>query len=222
MFFKKNTGTISWLLVCLGNPGEKYHNTRHNIGFMVADYLAEQQNVPLRKIKFQSTIGELKFGEERVLLLKPQTFMNLSGEAVIAASGFYKIPPERILVVSDEVAFAIGRLKISAKGSAGGHNGLKNIISHLGTENFPRIRIGVGEKPHADYDMADWVLGKFAPEDKIEEVVKKSADAIEVCFTQGFDSAMAQFHGTGKNTPKKKTPKEQNVQGETETQTEQQ
>lgn len=203
MLFKKKMGGISWLVVCLGNPGDKYEYTRHNIGFLVGDALAERQGISLKKIKFRSHIGEFSLGEERILLMKPLTFMNLSGEAVLEAANYYSIPPERILVISDEVAFPVGKMKIGRKGSAGGHNGLKNIIALLHTEAFPRIRVGVGEKPHPDYDMADWVLGRFSKEDKVEAVATEVAEAVELCLTEGFDQAMGKFHGkSGGKQPK--------------------
>lgn len=218
MFFKKNTGGIQWILVCLGNPGDKYENTRHNIGFMVADCLGEEHNKPIQKLKYKALTNQFTFGEVKVLVMKPITYMNLSGEAVREAADYYKVPPERILVVSDEVAFPVGKLKISAKGSAGGHNGLKNIIQHLGTDQFPRIRVGVGEKPHPDMDMADWVLGHFAKEDKIEDVVKESAKAVTLTITEGVDAAMAQCNSKvkGKGLPRKGSPegKHATVKGE--------
>ena len=157
MFFRNNTGGAEWLLVGLGNPGTQYENTRHNVGFLVADELAERQNAPIQRLKFKALTNLLTISGEKVLVMKPVTYMNLSGEAVRQAVDFYKIPPERVVVVSDDTALAVGRLRIRKGGSAGGHNGLKNIIQHLGTDQFPRVRVGVGEKPHPDYDMADWV-----------------------------------------------------------------
>ena len=141
MFFKKDAAGVSWLLVCLGNPGDKYENTRHNVGFMVADEVAERQGKPIQRLKFKALTNILTISGERVLVMKPVTYMNLSGEAVRQAVDFYKIPPGRVLVVSDDTALAIGRLRIRQKGSAGGHNGLKNIIQHLGTDQFPRLRV---------------------------------------------------------------------------------
>ncbi len=197
MLFKKDSGGASWLLVCLGNPGDKYENTRHNVGFMVADELAERQKKPIQKLKFKALTNLFTISGEKVLVMKPVTYMNLSGEAVRQAADFYKIPPEHILVVSDDTALAVGRLRIRLKGSAGGHNGLKNIIQHLGTDQFPRLRVGVGEKPHPDYDLADWVLGKFQGEDKkaIDEAVKRAADAVECILSEGLDRAMGKFNG---------------------------
>ncbi len=197
MFFKKDAGGVSWLLVCLGNPGDKYENTRHNVGFMVADEVAQRQNKPIQRLKFKALTNILTISGQRVLVMKPVTYMNLSGEAVRQAADFYKIPPDHVLVVSDDTALALGRLRIRVKGSAGGHNGLKNIIQHLGTDQFPRLRVGVGEKPHPDYDMADWVLGKFVGEDKkaIDEAVKRAADAIECILAEGIDRGMGKFNG---------------------------
>ena len=197
MFFRNNTGGAEWLLVGLGNPGTQYENTRHNVGFLVADELAERQNAPIQRLKFKALTNLLTISGEKVLVMKPVTYMNLSGEAVRQAVDFYKIPPERVLVVSDDTALAVGRLRIRKGGSAGGHNGLKNIIQHLGTDQFPRVRVGVGEKPHPDYDMADWVLGKFQGEDKkaIDQAVKRAADAVECILAEGIDRGMNRFNG---------------------------
>ena len=197
MFFNQKNGGVDWLLVCLGNPGDQYENTRHNVGFQVADAVAERHNVPLQRLKFRALTNTITVGEKKVLLMKPVTYMNLSGEAVHEAASFYKVPPERILVVSDEVALAPGKIRVRRSGSAGGHNGLKNIIAHLGTDQFPRIRVGVGQKPHPDYDMADWVLGKFQGEDKkaVEEAVKRAADAAECLIQEGVDKAMNRYNG---------------------------
>ena len=197
MFFNKKSGGVDWLLVGLGNPGDQYEHTRHNVGFMVADELAERHNIPVQRLKFRALTNTVTVGDRKVLLMKPVTYMNLSGEAVHEAAAFYKIPPEHILVISDEVALAPGKLRVRRSGSAGGHNGLKNIIAHLGTDQFPRIRLGVGQKPHPDYDMADWVLGKFQGEDKkaVEAAVKKAADAAECLIREGVDKAMNQYNG---------------------------
>lgn len=198
MFFQKKTsGGATWLLVCLGNPGDKYDNTRHNVGFAVADLIGERQNAPIQKLKFKALTNLFTIGGEKVLVMKPVTYMNLSGEAVRPAADFYKIPPERVLVISDDTALAVGRLRIRKGGSAGGHNGLKSIIQHLGTDQFPRLRIGVGEKPHPDYDLADWVLGKFVGEDKkaIDDSISRAADAVECIIKDGIAQGMNRFNG---------------------------
>ncbi|MEG2120307.1 MAG: aminoacyl-tRNA hydrolase [Oscillospiraceae bacterium] len=194
MFFSKKP--VSWLLVFLGNPGDKYENTRHNVGWMVGDALAERCNVPLQKLKFKALTNTAVVGGETALLMKPVTYMNLSGEAVGEAARFYKIPPDHVLVVSDDVSMPLGKLRIRQSGSAGGHNGLKSIQSHLGTDAYPRLKIGVGEKPHPDYDLADWVLGKFVGADQktILNAAEKAADAIGVYLQEGADHAMAKFN----------------------------
>lgn len=195
--FLKRSGGVDWLLVCLGNPGDQYENTRHNVGFMVADELADRAGIPIQKLKYRALTNTTQLGGQKVLIMKPITYMNLSGEAVRQAVDFYKVPADHVLVVSDDTALAVGRLRIRKGGSAGGHNGLKNIIQHLGTDQFPRVRLGVGEKPHPDYDLADWVLGKFQGEDKkaMEQAVKKAADAIECLLSQGLDKAMNRYNG---------------------------
>ena len=164
MFFS-NHGGVQWLVVFLGNPGLKYRNTRHNAGFLAADAVERDCGVSIDRLRFHALTAQAELGGQKVLLMKPQTYMNNSGEAVAPAAKFYKVPPEHILVVSDEIHLQPGRLRIRTKGSAGGHNGLKSIIACLGTDAFPRIRIGVGAKPRPDYDLADWVLGKFPAED---------------------------------------------------------
>jgi PTH1 family peptidyl-tRNA hydrolase len=192
----KSTGGVSWLVVFLGNPGPKYDMTRHNAGFMAADAMAEEKNVNINKARFKALTATCKIGDESVMLMKPQTFMNLSGEAVIQAVRFYKIPADHVIVVSDEISLPIGKLRIRTKGSAGGHNGLKNIIAQLGTDAFPRIRMGVGAPPHPDYDMADWVLSAFKNQDAVDmkEAARRAAQAVECYITQGADRAMNKFN----------------------------
>jgi len=196
MLFSKPSG-VGWLVVFLGNPGLKYEGTRHNAGFMTADALAKAQNTAINRARFKALTGTCELGGEKVLLMKPQTYMNLSGEAVREAVRFYKIPPEHVLVVSDEIALPIGKLRVRAKGSAGGHNGLKNIIACLGTEDFPRIRLGVGAPPHPDYDMADWVLSSFKNQDAedMAAAAKRAAEAVVCYITQGADKTMNRFNG---------------------------
>ena len=189
-------GGYQWLLVCLGNPGREYEGTRHNIGFLTADELERREGVKINKLRYRALTGDFRAGGERVLVLKPQTYMNLSGESVKLAGGFYKIPPDHVLVISDDVDLPLGKLRIRTNGSAGGHNGLKSIIQHLGSDQFPRLKVGVGGKPHPDYDMADWVLSKFQGEDKklMDETVKKAADAVECFLKDGPQKAMNRFN----------------------------
>lgn len=195
MFFKK-PGGVSWLIVFLGNPGPRYEMTRHNAGFMAADAMAKEKNVNINKARFKALTATCDIGGESVLLMKPQTFMNLSGDAVAQAAKFYKIPPEHVIVVSDEISLPIGKLRIRTKGSAGGHNGLKDIIAKLGTDAFPRIRIGVGTPPHPDYDMADWVLSSFKNQDAEDMLAAaaRAAQAAQCYITQGADRAMNRFN----------------------------
>lgn len=183
-------------MVFLGNPGPKYAGTRHNVGFMTADAMEKKKNVRINKLRFRALTAQCELGGEKAILMKPQTYMNLSGDAVIQAVKFYRIKPENVIVVSDEVALPTGKLRVRSKGSAGGHNGLKSIIAQLGTEDFPRIRIGVGEKPHQDYDMADWVLGSFKNQDAdlIAAAVDRVCDAIECYISEGPDKTMSQFN----------------------------
>ena len=196
MLFGKGSGGADWLIVGLGNPGEKYERTRHNVGFLVVDALAERLGVPVQKLKHRALTNTVRLAGQKALLLKPVTFMNLSGEAVGDAARFYKLPPERVLVISDDTALPLGKLRLRKGGSAGGHNGLKSIIQHLGTDQFPRLRLGVGEKPHPDYDMADWVLGRLQGEDwkAMEAAVDRAADAVEHVLAHGVDAAMNRFN----------------------------
>lgn len=198
MIFGKNrsSGGVEWLLVCLGNPGDPYENTRHNVGFQVADEIAARKDVPVQRLKFRALTNTVELGGAKVLLMKPVTYMNLSGEAVREAAAFYKIPPERVLVVCDDISLPVGKLRLRRHGSAGGHNGLKSIIGQLHSDQFPRLKIGVGAKPHPDYDLANWVLGHFSPEDAkiMDETADRACDAIECLLAQGMDRAMAKFN----------------------------
>ena len=194
--FLKPSGSVSWLVVFLGNPGPKYECTRHNAGFMTADAMAKKLGVSINKLRFKALTASADIGGEKVLLMKPQTFMNLSGEAVGEAARFYKVQPEHVIVVSDEVSLPLGKLRVRPKGSAGGHNGLKSIIAHLGSDAFPRIRLGVGAPPHPDYDMADWVLSVFRNQD-LEDMLSASdraAEAVITYITDGPERAMNRFN----------------------------
>ena len=189
-----------WLVVGLGNPGKKYENTRHNTGFLVMDTLCREHGVSCDRSRFRALTGEAVLGGKRVLLLKPQTFMNLSGEAVREAAAFYKIPPERVLVIFDDISLPVGTLRIRAKGSAGGQNGVKNIIAQLGSEQFPRIKVGIGGKPHPDYDLADWVLSSFRPEEQeaMQDAAQRAAAAVSELIEHGVPSAVQKYNGKGK------------------------
>ncbi len=198
MFFgrKKAAGNgPDYMIVGLGNPGKKYETTRHNAGFLFLDALAERMGVAVTRLKYQALCGDGELGGHRCLLLKPQTMMNLSGQAVREAANFYKIPPERILIVYDDISLDPGVLRIRRKGSAGGHNGIKSIISCLGSEEFPRIKLGVGQKPHPDYDLVDWVLGKLPEGDRkaLDEAIRRACDAAELLADGQVEEAMNRY-----------------------------
>ena len=199
MLFGKKTasGGVEWLLVCLGNYGGKYENTRHNVGFIAADRLIEREGLRCNRLRFRALTEAIDFGGAKVLLMKPQTYMNLSGEAVGEAARFYKIPPEHVLVISDDVSLPLGKLRVRAGGSAGGHNGLKNIIAHLGTEQFPRVKVGVGAPPNPEYEMIDWVIGGFSAEERkiIEKAAERALDAAECVIAKGVTEAQNRFNG---------------------------
>ena len=185
-------GKLTWIVAGLGNPGLEYENTRHNAGFLTMDELAKQCGVKLDQMKFKSDCGEAMLGEVRCLLMKPTTYMNLSGDAIAAAANFYKIPPEQVLVIYDDISLPPGKLRLRRKGSAGGHNGIKSIIAQLGTEEFPRIRVGVGAKPNPQYDLADWVLSKFSEEDMtaLQPALEHAADAAKKIVSGDMTGAM--------------------------------
>ena len=197
MLFGKSQKPV-WMIVCLGNPGAKYAKTRHNAGFMAADVLEREYNVKINKIKFKALTAVADIGGQAALLMKPQTYMNLSGEAVGEAARFYKIAPDHIIVISDEMSLAAGKMRIRRKGSAGGHNGLKNIIAHLGTDEFPRIRIGVGAPgPKDDHEeVVDWVIGSVPQAELklIEETAAKAAAACACYITNGPEQAMNRYN----------------------------
>ncbi|WP_449073853.1 aminoacyl-tRNA hydrolase [Ruminococcus sp.] len=185
-------GKLTWIVAGLGNPGLEYENTRHNAGFLTMDELAKQCGAKLDQMKFKSDCGEAMLGEVRCLLMKPTTYMNLSGDAIAAAANFYKIPPEQVLVIYDDISLPPGKLRLRRKGSAGGHNGIKSIIAQLGTEEFPRIRVGVGAKPNPQYDLADWVLSKFSEEDMtaLQPALEHAADAAKKIVSGDMNGAM--------------------------------
>lgn len=195
MLFSK--GSVNWIVVGLGNPGTKYDNTRHNVGFRTVDLVAEELGVKVNRSRFKALTGTGTVAGQKVLFLKPQTFMNASGLSVEPAAAFYKVPPERILVIFDDISLPVGKIRIRADGSAGGHNGLKSLISSLGSQAFPRIKVGVGAKPHPDYDLADWVLSKFsAKEEKdLAPAVKNAAAAVEDIIRSGTEKAAAKYNG---------------------------
>ena len=190
-----DTTPVSVIIAGLGNPGAQYERTRHNVGFVAIDYIAEKLGVRIDRAKFHALTAEAKMGEVRVLLMKPQTYMNNSGVAIGEAAAFYKIPPERVLILHDEISFEPGMMRIRRKGSAGGHNGLKSIIAHLSSEEFPRVKIGVGKKPSPEYDLADWVLGKL-PKDHSDLIDAKREDILGAArlIAEGkIDDAMQRY-----------------------------
>ena len=194
--FLKPSGSVSWLVVFLGNPGPKYACTRHNAGFRAGEAMEKKLGVSINRLRFKALTADAEIGGEKVLLMKPQTFMNLSGDAVGEAARFYKIPPEHVIVVSDEVSLPLARLRVRAKGSAGGHNGLKSIIAALGSDAFPRVRIGVGAPPHPDYDMADWVLSVFRNQDleDMRAAAGRAAEAVICYIGEGPEPTMNRFN----------------------------
>ncbi len=189
--------TVDYLIVGLGNPGLEYEKTRHNLGFRCMDTLCEQQGIALERVKFNARFAAGSLGAKRCLFLKPQTYMNNSGESVAAAMRFYKLHPEQLLVIFDDISLPVGRLRIRQKGSAGGHNGIKSIIELLGSDAFLRIKIGCGQKPTPAYNLADWVLGKFPPEDEkiIQQVLPRAAEAVVCVVEKGVESAMGRYNG---------------------------
>lgn len=198
-FFTRNrmpSGQPEYMIVGLGNPGKKYELTRHNAGFLFLDLLADKAGAKVDKIKFKSLIGLAEIGSHKCLLMKPQTFMNNSGEAVREAAAFYKIPPEKIIVVFDDISLPCGKMRIRRKGSDGGHNGIKSILYHLTSDMFPRIKLGVGEKPHPDYDLADWVLSTFKKDElaALRDTAEKACDAAELMVSGDIEKAMSKFN----------------------------
>jgi len=195
MLFHKAAG-VGWIVVFLGNPGDKYVRTRHNAGFMAAGEMEKRAGVRINRLKFKALTAVADIGGARVLLMKPQTYMNLSGGAVQEAMKFYKVPLERVIAVSDDVSLPLGKLRIRRSGSAGGHNGLKDIIAKCGGEGFPRVKIGVGAPPNPEMDMADWVLSSFTPSEMavMAEAARRAAEAVEVIICRGIDAAMNTYN----------------------------
>ena len=186
------SGPVSFLIAGLGNPGSRYENTRHNAGFMAIDRIAAKAGVSIDRLKFKGLTAQAEVGGQRVLLLKPSTFMNLSGQSVREAMTFYKLPPERCLILFDDISLEPGHLRIRAKGSDGGHNGMKNIIYLSGSDQFPRIKLGVGKKPHPDYNLADWVLSRFTEKEQkdLATALENAAAAAELIAKGDMDRAM--------------------------------
>ena len=194
---KEDSTPITHIIVGLGNPGEQYAYTRHNAGFLAIDHLSAKINVNVDRAKYRAFVGEGKINGVRVLLMKPQTFMNASGFAIQEACAFYKIPPENVIVISDDASFDIGKLRIRKSGSAGGHNGLKSVIECLGSDKFPRIKLGVGQKPFPEYDIADWVLARIPKESEktFVKVLDKIYDILSLMLKGETDKAMCDYNG---------------------------
>ncbi|MBQ5347399.1 MAG: aminoacyl-tRNA hydrolase [Ruminococcus sp.] len=198
MFGKKkfSNNSIEYIIVGLGNPDRKYENTRHNSGFIMIDYIADKLSVKINRVKFKSTVGEARIGGHRVLLMKPSTYMNNSGQAVVEAMNFYKIPAENVIVLLDDINLDVGKMRIRSKGSDGGQNGMKNIIYLSGSDKFPRIKIGIGKKPNPEYDLAAWVLSKFTKDDfkKLEAVAENTYDSVELIMDGKISEAMNRYN----------------------------
>ena len=188
----------SWLIVGLGNPGKEYEKTRHNCGYRALDILAEKIGCKVDKAKFQGLYGQVAYGDKKLFLLKPLTYMNLSGKSVVQISAYFQIPPQRIIVLFDDISLEPGRLRIRADGSAGGHNGIKSIISEIGSQAFPRVKIGVGAKPHPEQDLADWVLSDFsASEEKaLSSALQRAADASLCIVEHGIPESANRYNGS--------------------------
>lgn len=195
LFGKKSE---NWLIVGLGNPGKDYERTRHNAGYRALDVLAEKLGCKVDKSKFQGLYGQINYDGKKLFLLKPLTYMNLSGRSVLQLSAYFQIPPQRIIVLFDDISLEPGRLRIRADGSAGGHNGIKSIISEVGSQAFPRVKIGVGAKPHAEQDLADWVLSTFSPSEEkaLVSALERAADATLCIIDRGVPEAANRFNGS--------------------------
>ena len=192
MFNFMRRGKIEYIIAGLGNPGSRYEDTRHNVGFMALDTLAKGEGIALKKLKFHALIADEMIAGKRCLLMKPQTMMNLSGDAIIEAADYYNIPEDKIIILFDDISLDVGKTRIRRKGSAGGHNGIKSIISCLGSEEFPRVKIGVGKKPHPEYDLKDWVLSEFSADEEkaLAPALENAAQAVKLLVQGEIDKAM--------------------------------
>lgn len=196
MLFRR-AKNVDWIIVGLGNPGDRYAMTRHNVGFRVTERLEDRLGLRCSRARFHAMVGQGSHAGQQILLMRPQTFMNLSGEAVAEAAQFYKVPPERCLIIFDDISLPPGRLRIRRDGSAGGHNGIKSIIAQLGSQAFPRVKVGVGDKPHPDYDLADWVLSTFSAQEQklLEPALDRAAGAALEIVAHGVEQAANEYNG---------------------------
>ncbi len=196
MLFQKSS--CDWLIVGLGNPGDNYSRTRHNAGFRALDVLGHKLGIKIDRAKYRGLYGQGTYNGQKLILLKPQTFMNLSGLSVMDAARFYKLPPEKIIVLFDDISLDVGRLRIRGDGSAGGHNGIKSIIGSINSQTFPRVKIGVGAKPHPDYELADWVLSAFPPAEEklLVPALERAADACLALIDHGVYEAANRYNGS--------------------------
>ncbi len=194
--FIKTGGSVEYLVVGLGNPDRKYENTRHNCGWLALDYIAEKNYCRVNRIKFKSYTGECVIGGKKVMLMKPTTYMNNSGQAVVEAMNFYKIPPENVIVIFDDISLDVGKMRIRAKGSDGGQKGMRSIIYLSGSDTFPRIKIGIGAKPNPNWDLADWVLSKFSSDERkqLDKMFENANDAVELIIGGKIDRAMNMYN----------------------------
>lgn len=198
MFGKKkfSNNSIEFLVVGLGNPDRKYENTRHNSGYIMLDYIANTLSARVNRVKFKSTVGEANINGHRVLLMKPSTYMNNSGQAVVEAMNFYKIPAENVIILLDDINLDVGKMRIRAKGSDGGQNGMKNIIYLSGKDTFPRVKIGIGKKPNPEYDLAAWVLSRFTKDElkTLEKVAENTYEAVKLTLDGKISEAMNRYN----------------------------
>ena len=196
MFRKPLSTSIEYLIVGLGNPGREYESTRHNAGYISLDYIADELGVRVNRVKFKSSVGEAVISGKRCLLMKPSTYMNLSGQAVTEAMRFYKIPPERTVIIFDDISLDVGCMRVRRKGSDGGQKGMQNIIYLSGSQDFPRVKVGIGKKPHPDYDLKDWVLSRFTESDAklIKELLPNVKSAVELIVADNIDEAMNRYN----------------------------